>query len=52
MTAPGPRPGPVDLRAEHGRGLHLVVLLSSAWGVTEHRHGKTVWAVLDAAPVS
>ena len=43
------RPGPVDLRAERGRGLHLVVLLSSAWGVTEHRDGKTVWAVLGLA---
>lgn len=41
-----PRVRPVDLTAERGRGLHLVVLLSGRWGVTGHADGKTVWASL------
>lgn len=48
----GVRTGPVAVDADRGRGLHLVVLLSTAWGVVEHPDGKTVWAILDAAPVS
>ncbi len=31
-----------------GRGLHLVSVLSNAWGVTPHpRGGKSIWASLD-----
>jgi anti-sigma regulatory factor (Ser/Thr protein kinase) len=35
------RPRSTTLR---GRGLHIVDVLSSAWGVTAERDGKTVWA--------
>jgi anti-sigma regulatory factor (Ser/Thr protein kinase) len=28
---------------ENGRGLAIVDLLSDAWGVDPHDHGKTVW---------
>jgi len=38
--------GPQDLGAETGRGLLLVVALSTAWGIDEdgsHPHGKSVW---------
>ena len=35
---------------EHGRGLHLVEHLATAWGVwSRGRHGKTVWALIVAA---
>jgi anti-sigma regulatory factor (Ser/Thr protein kinase) len=40
------RTGPVPVDAPHGRGLHLVALLSSGWGVSRHTDGKTVWAVV------
>ncbi len=33
--------------AVHGRGLPIVSLLSSSWGVHESRAGKTVWATFD-----
>jgi anti-sigma regulatory factor (Ser/Thr protein kinase)/anti-anti-sigma regulatory factor len=44
--APGcePRPQPVGMSRATGRGLHLVVMLSSAWGVHQHPDGKTTWA--------
>lgn len=44
--APGyePRPRPVDTTRAAGRGLHLVAMLSSAWGVHQHPDGKTTWA--------
>ncbi|QYN40484.1 ATP-binding protein [Pseudonocardia sp. DSM 110487] len=42
----GPRPRPVDINRPTGRGLHLVALLSSAWGVHQHPDGKTAWAVI------
>jgi anti-sigma regulatory factor (Ser/Thr protein kinase) len=42
----GPRPRPVDVNQPTGRGLHLVALLSSAWGVHQHPDGKTAWAVI------
>jgi len=44
--APGcePRPRPVDITRAAGRGLHLVAMLSSAWGVHQHADGKTTWA--------
>jgi anti-sigma regulatory factor (Ser/Thr protein kinase) len=46
--APGPelRPRPVDTARAAGRGLHLVAMLSSAWGVQKHADGKTTWAVI------
>jgi anti-sigma regulatory factor (Ser/Thr protein kinase) len=46
--APGhePRPRPVDIDRPTGRGLHLVAMLSSAWGVHRHPDGKTAWAVI------
>lgn len=44
--APGPqlRPRPVDSDRPAGRGLHLVAMLASAWGVQQHTDGKTTWA--------
>ncbi|MFH8804412.1 ATP-binding protein [Streptomyces sp. NPDC017936] len=48
---PVPRLRAVDERQEHGRGLHLVEHLASAWGVwSRGRHGKTVWALLTRPP--
>ncbi len=46
--APGPalRPRPVDATRVAGRGLHLVAMLSSAWGVQLHTDGKTTWALI------
>lgn len=32
-----------DLEAEGGRGLWLVDLLASAWGISKSEHGKAVW---------
>jgi anti-sigma regulatory factor (Ser/Thr protein kinase) len=40
-VVPSARPGP-----HGGYGLHVVERLSRSWGVTAHRDGKTVWAVL------
>ncbi|MDT0346662.1 ATP-binding protein [Streptomyces litchfieldiae] len=53
-TAPGvpELPGtPVDEDAEHGRGLLLISLFASEWGVCHHApgRGKVVWFTLDAA---
>jgi anti-sigma regulatory factor (Ser/Thr protein kinase) len=44
--APGlPVPAPAaDPSAEGGRGLHLVAALSTRWGWTPDRRGKSVWA--------
>jgi hypothetical protein len=39
-----PRVLPTDPVAEHGRGLRLVRALSTRWGWTNNRGGKTVWA--------
>ena len=41
-----PRPAPIDPNAARGRGLQMVDALTTAWGVTLHIDGKTVWAVL------
>ncbi|MDX3307833.1 ATP-binding protein [Streptomyces sp. NPDC054884] len=42
-----PRLRPVGEWAEHGRGLHLVEHIATAWGVwSRGRHGKTVWALV------
>lgn len=54
VTDAGPgRPAvqPFDPTAVRGRGLALVEMLSSSWGVSPRSGagGKTVWAVLDAA---
>lgn len=43
-----PRPAPIDPTAPRGRGLQMVDALTSAWGVTLHVDGKTVWAVVGA----
>lgn len=39
--------GPAD---ENGRGLVVVLVLSSRWGVTRRTVGKTVWAELPLSP--
>jgi anti-sigma regulatory factor (Ser/Thr protein kinase) len=33
-----------------GRGLYIVDLMSSTWGITESDHGKVVWFTLDTGP--
>jgi anti-sigma regulatory factor (Ser/Thr protein kinase) len=43
---PVPRLAPIDPTAPRGRGLQMVDALTTAWGVTTHAGGKTVWAVL------
>ena len=43
---PVPRPAPIDPTAARGRGLQMVDALTTAWGVTLHAGGKTVWALL------
>ena len=48
-----PAPGHATPDDEDGRGLAIVELLSDAWGVEPHEHGKTVWfrlAPFGAAP--
>ncbi|MEV2216175.1 ATP-binding protein [Streptomyces sp. NPDC050997] len=48
---PEPRLRAVDESAEAGRGLHVVENVSAAWGVwSRGRHGKTVWALVQATP--
>jgi anti-sigma regulatory factor (Ser/Thr protein kinase) len=41
-----PRLPAVDPTAPRGRGLQMVDALTSAWGVTRHVDGKSVWAVV------
>lgn len=41
-----PRPRPVDVDRPGGRGLHLVAVLASSWGVRDHADGKTMWALI------
>ncbi|MGQ4364348.1 ATP-binding protein [Streptomyces sp. SAS_272] len=44
-----PRRRQVGEWEEHGRGLHLVEHIATAWGVwSRGRHGKTVWALVTA----
>jgi anti-sigma regulatory factor (Ser/Thr protein kinase) len=38
--------------SEHGRGLHLVQALSSAWGVEERPGGKSVFCEVPARPLA
>jgi anti-sigma regulatory factor (Ser/Thr protein kinase) len=48
-TLPGPLPrlAPIDPTAPRGRGLQMVDALATAWGVSLHADGKSIWAVLD-----
>jgi hypothetical protein len=39
-----PDPKPFSASQPHGRGLHIVGALSSAWGVDDMPDGKIVWA--------
>jgi len=41
-----PRPAPLSVWAPSGRGLRIVRSLAHEWGVTDERHGRTVWAAL------
>jgi len=41
-----PKPAPRSVWASTGRGLRIVRSLAHEWGVTEERHGRTVWASL------
>jgi DNA-binding NarL/FixJ family response regulator len=41
-----PEPQPPSWSEEHGRGLHLVDALTSAWGLEVVPEGKVVWAEL------
>ena len=43
-----PRPKSLKPSGTRGRGLFVVSMVSSAWGVDEHADGKTMWAVLTA----
>jgi len=36
--------------ASGGRGMHLLTLLSRAWGVHEEADGKTVWCTISLSP--
>jgi anti-sigma regulatory factor (Ser/Thr protein kinase) len=36
-----------DLEAENGRGLAMIAMLASRWGITAERDGKTVWFALE-----
>ncbi|MFE2579897.1 ATP-binding protein [Streptomyces sp. NPDC059378] len=49
FVAGRPRPWvPAAQDGTHGRGLHLVQSLASAWGVRPHGVGKAVWFELEA----
>jgi anti-sigma regulatory factor (Ser/Thr protein kinase) len=37
---------PFDPTSARGRGLQMIEALATAWGVTQHLDGKTVWATL------
>lgn len=43
-----PHPRAADLKAESGRGLHLVARLADRWGARPVRGGKAVWCEFDA----
>jgi anti-sigma regulatory factor (Ser/Thr protein kinase) len=49
LPGPLPRLAPIDPTAPRGRGLQMVDALSTAWGVSLHADGKSIWAVLDGA---
>jgi len=42
-----PHPRAADLKAESGRGLHLVARLADRWGARPLRGGKVVWCEFD-----
>jgi anti-sigma regulatory factor (Ser/Thr protein kinase) len=44
-------PAAPDPHAGHGRGMWIVALYSSSWGVRERPDGKTVWAAIRVTPV-
>ncbi len=46
-----PRRLVADSDAEHGRGIAMVDVLSSRWGIRPTEQGKAVWAELDVAEV-
>ena len=50
-TRPALRPV-LDVDAEWGRGLDLVAALSSRWGVSPTRTGKSVWFEVSPVPCS
>ena len=41
-----------DLEAENGRGLAMIALLATRWGIDAERDGKTVWFALDVPQVA
>ena len=41
-----PEPRPVRELSEDGRGLLIIAALSTAWGIDDAEHGKTVWVEL------
>jgi len=41
-----------DLEAENGRGLAMIAMLATRWGITAEREGKTVWFTLDVPQVA
>ncbi|MEU4720720.1 ATP-binding protein [Nonomuraea dietziae] len=47
-----PRLLPLSPTEMGGRGLALVSDLSAKWGVVGDENGRTVWAVLEAAPLA
>jgi len=47
---PTPRARPADAEAPRGRGLQVVSVLATRWGVDEFDDGKSVWAVLPGPP--
>lgn len=49
-SAARPRPRRHGDEASTGRGLHIVVALSTAWGVDDASPGKTTWCDLEIAP--
>lgn len=48
-TLPQASPGAPPLTVEHGRGLHLINTLGTAWGAMPTSDGKIVWARLHVA---
>lgn len=45
-SGPELRSRPVATTRAAGRGLHLVAMLTNAWGVQQHADGKTTWALI------
>lgn len=49
LVCAAPRPQLSCVGRPCGRGLHVVTVLATRWGVTQHDDGKTVWAALSTA---